>query len=280
MFESREDLIEQVVVKLAFVDRNGKRRVRIDDIAKISGLEKRVVEKNLLFGKIQTLGEELYEENAKALLDRLLNYTRPEIEETLVSNFFENIPRVTNATIQPTPVSEPAPNKQSLTPESIIKNFVIVDGSNVLYWLKDNLQEDKPNLIPLLILLSALKRKGFDFHCLFDRSRELALRDYQPEQFHEFKKIQKKYPIYFAIAPGGTSADDFIVLDAKNSKRRVLSKDRFLDRMTRVPRLPKNQLISGMVANGQIAITPLDIIESLHHDLRKAVRDLEIELNK
>ena len=54
MFESHEELIEQVVVKLAFVDRDGKKRVRIDDIAKISGLEKRLVEKNLLFGKIQT----------------------------------------------------------------------------------------------------------------------------------------------------------------------------------------------------------------------------------
>lgn len=276
---SREDLIKRVVTKLAFVDSNGKKRVRIDDIAKITGLEKRIVETNILFGRISTLGEELDEENAEALIgERLLNYTHPEIEERLISEISQNISEAAVATTQPITVPESLIINPPLTPESIIKYFIIVDGSNVLYWMAANNLDDKVNLIPLLIALSAIKRKGFDFCCYFDAKQIFEIQEQQPEQFKELEKLRKKYKSKsFSVV---SYADDFIVLDAKKTKRNVLSNDKFRDKETRLPRLPKSQLIDGAVANCQISIPKLDIIESLHSDLRKAVRDLETELNK
>jgi hypothetical protein len=279
MSESRENLIKQVVAKLAFVDRNGKKRVRIDEIAKISGLEKRIVETNLLFGKVSTLGEELNEESAEALLYRLLNVSHPEIEERLVSDVSQKSPAAVVAETQPTPVRESPANKPPLTLETIIKNFIIVDGSNVLYWMAANNLDDKVNLIPLLIALSAIKRNGFDFCCYFDSKQIFEVREQQPEQFKELETFRKnkRYSKSFSVVK---YADDFIVLDAKRTKRKVLSNDNFRDKETRLPRLPKSQLIDGAVANCQITIPKLDIIESLHSNLKKAVRDLETELNK
>jgi hypothetical protein len=283
---SREELVKLVVAKLAFVDGSGEKHVRIDEIAKITGLEKRIIERNILHGKISTLGEDLNEENAEKLIgERLLGQTRPEIEPRLISfisDILKNKLKAADAKPPPIPVPESPTNKPPLTPEIIIKNFIIVDGSNVLHWLKDARLDDRVNLIPLLILLTAMKRKTFSFWCCFDRSKELQLRDDQPKQFQELEKVRQKYKVqnYFSVAHGGTSADDFIVLNAKNSGRRVLSNDRFRDEKTHVPRLPKKQLIPGMVGDCQILIPELEIIESLHSDLQKAVRDLETELNK
>ena len=150
---SREDLIKKVVAILAFVDSNGKKRVRIDDIAKISGLENRKVETNIRVARISTLGEsssELNEENAEALIERLL-YTHPEIEERLISEISQYIPEAAD---------DPDQFSKTVTdPISIIKNDIIVDGSNVLYWMMNNKQDDKVNLIPLLIVLSTLTRR-------------------------------------------------------------------------------------------------------------------------
>ena len=278
---SREELVKLVVAKLAFIDSSGEKHVRIDDIAKITGLEKRKIETNILFGKISTLGDELNQENAEDLIKvRLLGQTHPEIEPRLISfisDILKNIPHDADANAQPIPLPESPINKPPLTPESIIKYFIIVDGSNILYWMAANNLDDKVNLIPLLIALTAIKRKGFDFCCYFDDKQRFELREQQPEQFKELENFRKRYSKSFSKVG---YADDFIVLDAKRTKRKVLSNDKFRDNETRLPRLPKSQLIEGAVANCQISIPKLDIIESLHSDLRKAVRDLVTEFNK
>lgn len=269
---SREELVRLVVAKLAFVDNSGNKRVRIDAIAKITGLENRIIETNILRGKISTLGEDLDEENAEKLIgERLLNYTHPEIEERLFSDISQNISEAVVATTQ---ISKPISDLKS-----IIEKFIIVDGSNVLHWMRANKLSKKIELIPLLIALTAIKKKGFDFCCYYDASQWFQMREQQPDQFRQFVKLREneKYRPYFSEAPGGTSADDFILLDAKNSKRKVLSNDRFRDNPIQ---LPESQFIRGAVVNCQISIPKLHIIESLVSDLKKAVRDLELELNK
>jgi hypothetical protein len=206
-----------------------------------------------------------------------LLYIHPEILDRLVSKPSLNTPETSAIATQGATASESPKRNEVSDLKSIIEKFIIIDGSNVLHWMEDNRQADKVNLIPLVIVLTAIRRKGFDFCCYFDASKIFETREKQPEQFKEFEIILKKYPIYFSVAPGGTSADDFIILDAKNSKRKVLSNDRFRDHPIQ---LPKNQFIKGAVVNCQIAIPMLNIIESLISDFRKAMRDLESELKK
>jgi hypothetical protein len=255
--------------------------VRIYDIAKKTGLENKTVltrAKALRIADAKVPSSVLDEETAKWLIEELVRM-HPEVADKLHSNRSVEIPEANTGTIQTEPVNEPPQKVLIIDPKSIIEKFIIVDGSNVLHWMKANKLSQKTELIPLLIVLTAIKKKGFDFCCYYDASQWFRMREQQPEQFREFKKLREneKYRTCFSEAPGGTSADDFILLDAKNSKRKVLSNDRFRDNPIQ---LPEGQFIRGAVVNCQISIPKLDIIESLHSDLRKAVRDLETELNK
>lgn len=280
MSMSREDLAKILVIKLVYVDGKSRKSVRVGDIAKEFGLEIKKVETNIRAAKISTLREsssELNEEETEKLIERLL-WIYPEIEERFISEISQNIFTAPVAKTQQIPVPEFPINQPHLTPESIINNFIIINGSNVLYWLAANNLDGKVNLIPLLIALVAIKRKGFDFCCYFDAKQIFEIREQQPEQFKELEKLRKRYKAKsFSVV---SYADDFIVLDAKKTKRKVLSNDKFRDKESRLSRLPKSQLINGAVANCQISMPKLDIIESLHSDLQKAVRDLEIELEK
>jgi hypothetical protein len=260
-----DDLAKKLAAHLSHVGADGVRRVRLDDIAKALGLEFKKVVTRARALKIPTAGEPSSELNLERTEDLILELirTNPQIDQTgLAAKFL--------------PVSEPLKSKPALGPKAIIAKFIIIDGSNVFHWMKDNKQDDKVNLIPLLIILTALKREGFDFCCYVDANQEREMENKRPDHFKAYEKLRKTtYPMGFSGTPGGASADAFILLDAKNSGRKVLSNDRFRDHPIQ---LPRSQLIKGTVANCQIVIPDLGIVEPLILDLRKAVRDLEAVL--
>jgi Zc3h12a-like Ribonuclease NYN domain len=266
-----DNLAKELVEQLAHADSNGGKFIHVGDIADKFAIGLAKIQRITKSYKIITDGErssEINDEDAEKIITWLL-YIHPETKERLKNE-------ISSKTIKPvaTPNLVTTPATQRTDLKTLIEKFIIVDGSNVLHWMKDNNMDNKVNLIPLLIVLTALKRKSFNFCCYFDASQRFQLEEQQPQQYQEFKKLWKGRDI-FSIVPGGESADDYILLDAKNSNRKVLTNDRFRDNKIR---LPENKFIKGAVTNCQVLIPKLEIIESMVLDLRKVVNDLQKEL--
>lgn len=321
----RDKLAKAVVEQLAYAASNNKKRVRIADITKESGLKQEIVEKNMRASKIRPLESsgELSEEDATILVERLI-YIHPEITESLVGKFPLPPPEPTPVTelnerkqeagriAEPVPdppaqaakVHERVPDLPSEPPGSeepsvedadvplpvvdpgflqsregirrLTIDFIIVDASNVLHWMKDSKLAETVDAVPLFLVLLGIKRKGREFCCYFDAKQIFEMKNCQPQQYQELEILRQRYPDRFSVITGGISADDFILLDAQRTGRMVLSNDRYRDNRIR---LPDTRFLRGAIANCQVMIPDLSIIESLTSDLKKLVRDLDYELS-
>jgi hypothetical protein len=154
---SNDDLAKLLVEELVHPQGENGRCVYVADLAKRLGLPIQIVQTNMKVLKFRSgtpLGC-LIPEDAESLIHRLF-YIHPEInKEALAKDLPPNIhlaPAIEDESTPISPVTTRIPD-----PRAIIGNFIIIDASNVLHWMKDTNLDDKINLIPLLLILSAIR---------------------------------------------------------------------------------------------------------------------------
>lgn len=131
-----------------------------------------------------------------------------------------------------------------------------LDGNNICFW-KD---ENNFSLVPLLNLCVQLKNKSQNFVCFFDANIIHLLKD------KEEKLILKdllKDKTKFRTSPGGTKADNYIVMSANNSNASIITNDwyrsliptyKWLDSRSTPQRLFKGSVYPE--ANGDFLMIP------------------------
>jgi tetratricopeptide (TPR) repeat protein len=151
-----------------------------------------------------------------------------------------------------------------------------LDGNNICYW-KD---EDTFSLAPLLNLCLEIKNKGDNFICFFDANAiHLPKTNTEKAIIKNLLKDKTK----FRLSPGGTSADDFIVMSADNANGSIISNDWYRNLIGSYPWLDKNaspkRLFKGNVYpenDGDLLLIPdLKINRFVETNLQKLVDEIK-----
>lgn len=102
-------------------------------------------------------------------------------------------------------------------------NWVVVDGSNVLYW-----NNDKPALKSVKLVIDRLVSDGFEPVIWFDANVGYLI----AEQYLGPAKLSKAlgFPAQrIFVAPKGTPADPLLIADAIKLKANIVTNDQFRD---------------------------------------------------
>ncbi len=126
-------------------------------------------------------------------------------------------------------------------------NWVVVDGSNVLYW-----QNDEPTLHSVRLVIEQLVLAGFEPKLWFDANVGylVAGRYMNPAQLSK----ALRYPARrISVAPKGTPADPLLISDAERLKARIVTNDRFRDWQERFPQVAQQDVfLRGRIKNKRV----------------------------
>jgi len=126
------------------------------------------------------------------------------------------------------------------TPDAATRNWILIDGSNVMYW-----ENEVPEVEPVRDAVELLIAKGYVPHVVFDANAGHLVSD------------RYQGPSFFAMALGlpeeqvtvmdkGAQADPFVLKMARRLNARVVSNDRFRDLAKRFPEVrQRKHLIHG-----------------------------------
>ncbi|MEY8837837.1 hypothetical protein AB9K41_02225 [Cribrihabitans sp. XS_ASV171] len=102
-------------------------------------------------------------------------------------------------------------------------NWVVVDGSNVLYWA-----DETPALASVRMVVDKLVLDGFEPLLWFDANVGYLIAGRYMSPDHLAKAL--RYPARrIAVAPKGTPADPLLIRDAERLKARIVTNDLFRD---------------------------------------------------
>lgn len=121
------------------------------------------------------------------------------------------------------------------------KNWVVVDGSNVMFW-----RDNKPSLATVQEVLAALERKGLSVGIVFDANVGHRLW----RRYKDDRDIARMLGLPIAnvlVVPKGTPADPAILKTAADLGARIVSNDRFRDWAEDNPMVtvPENMIRGG-----------------------------------
>lgn len=118
--------------------------------------------------------------------------------------------------------SRPAHRAPSLKP-SRKKNWVLVDGSNVMHW-----EDNTPQIEPLRRVISALKAQGLDPGVVFDANAGWKLVGrYLGER--ELSRLLDLPQDQVLVVPKGSPADPWLLTTARDFGARIVTNDRYRD---------------------------------------------------
>lgn len=160
---------------------------------------------------------------------------------------------------------------------------VLVDGSNIIWWFSgSNAEASVPALRSkaLCLIMALLEKAGYSAHVFFDATIPYVLDekgDAVGKAFLAFLKTQK--PELLTVVPGGSSADDYILMLADRKGSHIISNDRFSQYVARYPWV-KNKETEGKrvhrveVVDGELMLPSLGLSVSVespefHNRLRK-----------
>lgn len=126
---------------------------------------------------------------------------------------------------------------------------VVVDGSNVMYWVGG-----KPNLDTVKTVVRDLKQQGLAPVVWFDANAGYLTKDRYlgPAPLARHIGLPAKHVF---VAPRGTPADPLILRSARSLKARVVTNDRFRDWADMHPYLnAPGFLVRGQVARGEVQL--------------------------
>lgn len=129
------------------------------------------------------------------------------------------------------------------------KNWVVVDGSNVLYW-----DGETPNFRSVESVIDILKQEGFLPVVWFDANVGYLIGDRYvgPSALADRLELPRRRVF---VAPKGTPADPLLIKNAKALKASVITNDRFRDWEESFPFIRQNGfLIRGYITEDQILL--------------------------
>lgn len=128
-------------------------------------------------------------------------------------------------------------------------NWVIVDGSNVLYWDKD-----EPNLHSVRLVIQKLVLDGFEPVLWFDANVGYFVSGRYMNSASLSKAL--RYPARrITVAPKGTPADPLLISDAERLRALIVTNDRFRDWQEHFPRVTKQDaFLRGRIKNNQVCL--------------------------
>jgi|GEM_PF-688071 len=156
-----------------------------------------------------------------------------------------------------------------------------LDGNNICFW-KD---EKNFSLTPLLNLCVELIKKGENFVCFFDANIIHLTKDKNEKAIIRDLLNDKTK---FRTSPGGTRADDFIVMSAHNANASIISNDWYRPLLPSYPWLEikatPQRLFKGSVfpeANGDFLMIPdLQINKKIEHNIQNILLQLNNSNNQ
>ncbi|KUJ78450.1 NYN domain-containing protein [Ruegeria profundi] len=126
-------------------------------------------------------------------------------------------------------------------------NWVIVDGSNVLYWDKD-----EPSLHSVRLVIQKLVLDGFEPVLWFDANVGYLVSGRYMNPASLSKAL--RYPARrITVAPKGTPADPLLISDAERLRALIVTNDRFRDWQEHFPEVTKQDaFLRGRIKNNQV----------------------------
>ncbi len=133
------------------------------------------------------------------------------------------------------------------------KNWVLVDGSNVMHW-----QDNTPKLEPLVRVIGELQAKGFDPGVVFDANAGWKLFGrYLGER--ELGRLLDLPQDQVLVVPKGSPADPWLLTTAREFGARIVTNDRFRDWATDHPEVARpGFLVRGGLSGDTVWLEGMD----------------------
>lgn len=128
-------------------------------------------------------------------------------------------------------------------------NWIVVDGSNVLYW-----DRETPDLSSVRHIIDVLKSEGYSPVVWFDANVGYLIGDRYlgPRPLADFLGLPFKYVF---VAAKGTPADPFLLNGAERLGARVVTNDRFRDWEEEFPRIREDGfLVRGYIRGEEVGL--------------------------
>ena len=139
-----------------------------------------------------------------------------------------------------------------LRPRRPERPFLIIDGSNVLYW-----NGNTPKLDTVISLVKLLGKQGFDPGVIFDANAGYLVADRYLDD-RAFARLLGLPSKQVMVVPKGTPADQYILQASQDFDVRVVTNDRFRDWVDAFPKqATPNNLITGGFAKGKVWLKSL-----------------------
>ena len=129
----------------------------------------------------------------------------------------------------------------------IAENWVILDGSNVMYW-----KDETPQIATVLAVTRDLSMRGFTPAVIFDASAGYRVSD---RYLHdsELSSLLELPEERVMVVPKGTPADPFILAVARDHRARVVTNDKYRDWADEFPQVrTPGFLIKGGFRSGKV----------------------------
>jgi hypothetical protein len=131
--------------------------------------------------------------------------------------------------------------------DRVPKNWVVVDGSNVMHW-----KDDTPQIATLSDVLNHLEARGFVVRIVFDANAGYKLSD----RYQHDGALARMFHLpenQVLVVPKGMPADPVILRTARDLGVRVVSNDRYRDWEETHPEVrTPGHLIRGGYRDGQL----------------------------
>ncbi|MBU2983443.1 hypothetical protein KO498_16680 [Lentibacter algarum] len=139
------------------------------------------------------------------------------------------------------------------------KNYVVIDGSNILYWKGEKVSE-----VALYALLVKLKYKGLVPVVWFDANAGYLLEGRYMGPDHLARKFDLASK-QVHVAPKGMPADPLLLAGAAKLNCQVISNDRFRDWQSKHPILREGgRLVKGSWRDDKVVLQGLVVREAAH----------------
>ncbi len=127
--------------------------------------------------------------------------------------------------------------------------WVVVDGSNVLYW-----SDNKPALHSVRLVIEKLCSDGFEPILWFDANVGYLVTGKYMNPTQLSKAL--RYPARrISIAPKGIPADPLVIKDATKLRARIVTNDRFRDWQEHFPQVDQQDVfVRGRIKGKQVIL--------------------------
>lgn len=133
------------------------------------------------------------------------------------------------------------------------KNWMLVDGSNVMHW-----EDNTPHLEPIQRVVADLRAKGFDPGVVFDANAGWKLFGrYLGER--ELAQLLDLPQDQVLVVPKGSPADPWLLTTAREFGARIVTNDRYRDWAADHPEVAEpGFLIHGGLTEGRVWLEGMD----------------------